>query len=737
MKYIHILIISLFFNSAMKAQSDTTLNKVINLKEVIYSTSKTQESKKNVAQEVLIFTKEEIQNSSQSTTADILSQSGKVYVQKSQQGGGSIVLRGFEASRILMVVDGVRMNNIIYRAGHLQNAITVDANMLERIELLNGPASNLYGTDALGGVVHFYTINPTLSNTNRFNLNTKALLRYNTANKGYTGHAAINVGFKKLAFLTSITASVYDDLLSGRNQNPFSNLPIGNRYQYVLSRAGYNNTDSLTTNANRYLQINSGYSQIDFMEKVLYKPNQTTNHILNIQYSNTTDIPRYDRLTDIGTTAPLKFAEWYYGPQKRFLVAYQLTKKCNANIADLMHVGLNYQALKESRHDRQFNKSFINNRIENVKVIGVNIDGEKKVNSHLFTLGFDAQYNTLVSTAYKYNWIVDTIGKVNTRYPDGKNRLLQAGIFFNHRYKFMDNLYLNDGFRIGYSSLHSTLVDTQLLVHLPYTTIDQKAPTYSGSISLVHTPDDWKYSATISTGFRSPNVDDLSKIFESAAGQLIVPNANLKPEKTINYELGITRTFSNKYVWENQVYYTDFIDALQLDKFSLNGKDSTFYEGVNTATYALQNKLRAYLFGVSTQFKAICSEHLSFFAGASYTYGRVKGVVDVPLDHVPPFMAYVRLKYNYKSVNVEWFTNFNGGKKVTDYSPSGEDNLQYASVNGSPAWFTQNIHMSYQLPKYVTIQCGVDNILDTQYRTFASGINAPGRNFFIALRSRL
>ena len=77
-----------------------------------------------------------------------------VKVQKTQFGGGSPVLRGMEANRILLVVDGVRMNNAIYRKGHLQNSITVSPSMLDKTEVLFGPSSVIYGSDALGGVIH-------------------------------------------------------------------------------------------------------------------------------------------------------------------------------------------------------------------------------------------------------------------------------------------------------------------------------------------------------------------------------------------------------------------------------------------------------------------------------------------------------------------------------------------------------------------------------------------------------
>ena len=157
---------------------------------------------------------------------------------------------------------------------------------------------------------------------------------------------------------------------------------------------------------------------------------------------------------------------------------------------------------------------------------------------------------------------------LDTRYPDGDNSMINVAVYASHTWKITDQLTLNDGIRVGYSFMHSTLVDTAIQFHLPYTIIDQKSPVYSGSIGLIHSPsDDLKLSIGISTGYRVPNVDDLSKIFASAPGAVIVPNGDLKPERTINYELGITKIFNKKTRLENFVFYTQFVDAIVTDKF--------------------------------------------------------------------------------------------------------------------------------------------------------------------------
>ena len=107
--------------------------------EVFVYANKFVEKKKNIAQKIEIISAKTIAKFNAQNTGDALINTGNVYVQKSQQGGSSPVVRGFEASRLLLVIDGVRMNNAIYRIGHLQNIITVDQNMLENIEVLYGP----------------------------------------------------------------------------------------------------------------------------------------------------------------------------------------------------------------------------------------------------------------------------------------------------------------------------------------------------------------------------------------------------------------------------------------------------------------------------------------------------------------------------------------------------------------------------------------------------------------------
>ena len=175
------------------------------LDEVFLSSSKAKESRKRIAEQIDVFSIKDIQRVSPQTSADMLGEIPGIKIQKSQFGGGSPILRGMEANRVLLVVDGVRMNNAIYRKGHLQNSITVSPNMLDRTEVIFGPSSVIYGSDALGGVIHYYTRKPSVSEKNMSDVS--LFSRYSSVNNEFTVNAGIELSLKKIGSYTSISHS--------------------------------------------------------------------------------------------------------------------------------------------------------------------------------------------------------------------------------------------------------------------------------------------------------------------------------------------------------------------------------------------------------------------------------------------------------------------------------------------------------------------------------------------------
>ncbi len=727
-KNIFYAVLLLPFLGFSQTAQDTTATE---LSEVVIS-NKVPKKYTQLPNQVEVITAKQIDFQNFQSTAEMLSNSGALFVQKSQQGGGSPVIRGFEASRVLLTVDGVRMNNLIFRAGHLQNVITVDENMLESVGVFYGPSSTLFGSDALGGSVAMTTKNAKFLDQTHNKFTGGINTRYSSVNEEKSVALHLNYATSNFASLTFFSFNDFGDLKMGKEKNHNGDY-FGERPNYVST---VNGVDQLNVNSDKYTQVGSAYKQYNFMQKFAYKTNSGYLHGLNVQYSTTSDINRYDRLTE-KTSSGLKFAEWYYGPQERLLAIYSLQKE-KAFLNSDLKVNVAYQNVKESRHNRRFNNYNLQHNEENVDMFSVSLDLDKKFTKGELFYGFESYYETLKSTGYANNINTGVVTNINTRYPNGDNNMMRNDFYVSYNEKMSEKTFWNVGARAGYTSLKSTIADNSVFA-LPFDEISQGNFTYSGTLGITHnTSKNFALKANVATGFRAPNIDDLAKVFESvpgsssALGTLIVPNEDLKPEKTITGDLGIVvQSDSKKIKLESTYFYTRLYDAIVTDDFTYNGQSIVNYNGFDAQVKANQNKGKAFVTGFSTNVSAYIVPDLLFSANFNYTLGRVvEEGSQRPLDHIAPYFGKVGLTYTYNKLNFEGYMLYNGKKDISDYSTSGEDNAQYAPANGMPAWETYNFKAGFQVLNGGTLFAGVENILDTQYRVFASGINAPGRNIY-------
>ncbi|MCB0532188.1 MAG: TonB-dependent receptor [Lewinellaceae bacterium] len=734
-KLLPCLVLCLMIQQSAAAQKntepDTTLE-AVPIRETVVAANRSSQSRTAVAQQVTVLRQAAIQQANAQTTADLMTNAAGIFVQKSQQGGGSPVLRGFEANRVLLVVDGIRMNNAIYRAGHLQNIITLDNAALDRVEVLFGPASTVYGSDALGGAICFFTKKPKLAQREGERLfSGSAFARYGTVNQELTAHTDVSIGWKKLAVFGSYTVSDFGDLRMGANTG--SREPFGERPFYV---GHINGRDTLLTNVDPLVQRKSAYRQQDVVAKILWQPNERITHTGNAQFSNSSNIPRYDRLTDPDGQG-LRNAEWYYGPQKRQFLAYHLNVE-GAGWFDRLGLGLSWQDIEESRNQRRFDRPDLQRREENVKVYGLETEAQKNWTHHSLRVGLDGQFNRVNSTAREENIETGVIVPLDTRYPNGGSTMYNLAAFATHNWQGENNTRwsFSEGIRVGFSGLSAKFTN-KTFFPFPFDDVTQNTPVWSASLGTVWRPvENWRLALNASSGFRVPNVDDLGKVFESQPGAVLVPNPDIKPEQSFNLDLNLTRHIAGRLHWENVLWVTALRDAIVTDFFQFNGEDSIVYDGTPSRVLASQNKDQARLWGFSSNLEADVSEKLAAYASLAYTYGRVvRSGPDQPLDHIPPFHGRAGLRFHSTRLNTECYMVFNSKKPIDQYSTSGEDNQRYAPADGMPGWYTVNLRVGYHFNTNLQLQAGIDNLLDRQYRYFASGINAPGRNFWVTLRA--
>ncbi len=707
------------------------------LLEEVLIVGRTGLAKEEIPYQVETISARDIKKSESQTSADVLAANGNVFVQKSQMGGGSPVLRGFEANKILLVIDGVRLNNAIYRSGHLQNAITIDPAILDRMELIYGAGSLNYGSDALGGVIHFKSKDPAFSEDNSLRLFSNYRIRHSTANGEQSIHYDLNVGKEKWASLTSLSFSSYDDLIAGKKRD--SRFPeFGKRSFYI---SNINGIDSIVSNSNPNKQIGTAYDQIDVFQKFKFQPSEKIQLTLNGQYSTSSNVPRYDRLTELTSSGDLKFAEWYYGPQRRLLISGQLKFENENFWFDKLLLIPAFQKVDEDRIDREYQSNVRTHNEEDVQVISVTLDLEKNINArNKFSYGADLQFNDVNSLGYEED-MTNGVRSFNvlSRYPSNKSNLNTFGIYGKYTWKSKDErLISNSGVRFQSSRINLSYNSSDPFAW-PQNFIDGLVSTNIAVVGSTgfnfNTNNKWQIHGLVATGFRSPNIDDLAKIRVKGL-EVSVPNLDLKPEKSFNLELGLAKKFKTKGHVQITGFWTKLKDAMIRETLPLPDGSTFIVDNQDTLiTFGNINAQNATIYGLSADAKYVFTPALNASASLNITNGKAKdndGSLR-PLSHIPPMFGRVEVNYLLNDLEFSLTMRYNAFKDITDFGDS-TDNPEQATPIGSLAWSTYNLYLRYPIVKGMEMSLGLENIFDLHYRSFASGVSAPGRNLILSLK---
>lgn len=708
------------------------IQKAEQLDEVIMSVSKWEQQKKDIPNKIVSIDAREIAFTNPQTAADLLQNSGKVFVQKSQLGGGSPMIRGFATNRLLLSIDGVRMNNAIFRGGNIQNVISIDPYAIKNTEVIFGPGSVIYGSDAIGGVMNFYTKQAAFSQNDSLAFSGNVNYRFASANTENTVHADFNFGKKKWAFLTGLTYNSFGDLKMGQN-GPDSYL----RNNYVIRSNGQ---DQLVTNENSEKQISTRYNQLNLLKKIVYKPNNTWNYDLGLHYSETSKYSRYDRLIRPDTEGTgLRSAEWYYGPQKWFMGNLQINKKGKGLFYDGLKITTAYQHFEESRNNRDFQEIIKNKTKEKVDAISLNIDFEnKRIGDLRLYYGGEYIFNKVGSFGSTENIETKSVSNAASRYPDGSTWQTLAG-YINTEYKAKPNFTLLSGLRYSHVWLNADFDTTFYPFPFDGANLDNGALT--GSIGLSWFPKaDLQVTWNGSTGFRSPNIDDIGKVFDSEPGSVVVPNPDLETEYAYSTEVGIRKNFADKVVIKGAAFYTYLVDALVRRDFEFNGQSQIIYNGELSDVQAIQNAAKAYVYGFEFGLEAFLSENISIVSNLTITKGieEEEDGTESPGRHVAPSFGDFHIQWKNQKLKADLFLNYNDEIAFGNLAPSEQSKAYIYATDAdgnpfAPSWYTLNLRSQYMISNAVKVTLTLENITDQRYRSYSSGLAAPGTNLILGL----
>ena len=662
-----------------------------------------------------------------------MSVSGQVYVQKSQQGGGSPMIRGFATNRLLYTVDGVRMNTAIFRGGNLQNVINLDPFSMENTEVLFGPGSVIYGSDAIGGVMSFKTLTPQLSLTDKPLVTGKAVTRYSSANKEKTGHFDVNIGWKKWASVTSFSSWDFSDLKQGSYGPDDYIKPIHVQRQ--------DSADVIITQEDPLTQSPSAYSQINMMQKIRFKPNEKWDFKYGFHYSETSPYGRYDRNNRM-KNGTLRYAEWNYGAQKWMMNNLTINHKGNSFMYDEMTLRIAQQSFEENRMDRSFNKDDRTVNQENVEAYSGNLDFTKSIGKkNTLFYGTEFIYDDVKSNGTVTDISTGITSPGASRYPIATWSSMAA--YINDEYRFTDKFTAIGGVRYNQFSIDANFTQNLPYYPLPFSSAKLDKKSITGSIGGVYRPSDkWVISTNFGTAFRSPNVDDVGKVFDSELGGVTVPNPNLEAEYAYNFDLGIAKKFGEFLKIDLTGYYTILENAMVKRDFQLDGQDSIIYDGGMSKVQAIQNAAVSNVFGVQAGLEIKLPAGFSISTNFNYQVGEeeLDDGTKSPSRHAAPAYGVARLNYKVNKLHLQFYANYMAERKHDDL-PFGEQKkveLYAKDANGktyAPEWYTFNIKAMYNLTDIFTVNVGIENLADMRYRPYSSGISAPGRNFILSLRA--
>jgi len=703
-----------------------------NMDEVVISATRWRQRSGDVPARISQISAKEVALYNPQTAADVLGATGEVFVQKSQQGGGSPMIRGFAANRLLYSIDGIRMNAAIFRAGNLQNVISLDPFAIENTEVYFGPSSIIYGSDAIGGVMSFQTLIPQLSTSKNVHTSGKSVSRFSSANEEITQHFNANVGGKKWASLTSLTYSKYGDLKMGK-KGPESYLK-----KFYVQRI--DQVDRMVENPNPLIQNPSGYSQINLMQKLRYSPNEKWDVQFGLHYAETSDYSRYDRLIETTNGLPTS-AVWQYGPQIWRMENLILSHKKGNFAYDQMTTRLAAQYFEESRIDRRFTHHRLRTNLEQVQAYSGNLDFEKHFQPYRLFYGAEYVLNLVTSTGTAVDVRSGAPIAVPDRYP--KSDWKSYAVYANMQYAASERFLAQAGLRVNAFNLNSDFTRHLSFFPFDFTTTSLRNAATTASLGVVFRPNETtKINANGSTGFRAPNVDDLGKLFDFGTGEVVVPNSRLNAEYAYNGELSFWKSFQDVVKLNITGFYTYLDQAMVRRPFTVNGHETIIFNGQPSKVYAIQNAAYGTVLGCSAALEIQLPSNLRLTSHYNYQFGKEEmdnGILSRS-RHAAPAFGISRLSFSHENLTMELNTAYSA--EVSYQNLNEEERLKpaiYATdKNGkpySPAWQVFNFKAMYQFHPNLAVTAGVENITDQRYRPYSSGLVAPGRNVIFSLRA--
>ncbi len=632
----------------------------------------------DVSSAVTLVTDDDAINRTLST--DLLGNQPGVFLQETTPGQGAVFIRGLKGSELLHLVDGMRINNAIFRNAPTQYAALVDARSIERVEIVRGAAASLYGSGAMGGVVNFLMQRPefdsdtrTVSTTAEFSMNSADLLK------------AASVGVE-----------------------------AGNRSLGVLSRFSWLRTGNRMTGAGQRV-ASSGFDSRAARIAVTMNPAEGRNWYFDMQALEQPETNRVDELVPGFDETEPGSEEFAFEPNARYF-AHVEHRATNALWGMDWDANLTWQRVVDDRRTRNFGSDDRRLEENSSDLFVIDFNASKLINDVSWLYGIEYTHDTVQSRRDVEDIGSGTITQTTSRFPDD-SRIEQIALYARAQLNAGDRHLLFAGLRFNEAQ-----ITTPRIGAVPASKLD--FDDVSGDIGWTfHVSDRLSVVANAGRGFRAPNIFDLGTLGERPGNRFNIPNGNLDAEHVTQLDVGLRGT-ANRYSYSLFLFSLDYEDRIQsiaTGEVTADGR---------TVTQS-QNLASADIHGIEIYANARVSRSLELDAMLNYVRGtsRVEGLDETPADRIPPANGRVRLVYTGTRWRNELGVAFAAEQDRLSPRDIGDPRI---NPDGTPGWAIANVRFAYEHDDGWTIDFGMDNIFDKRYRVHGSGIDARGRNLFVS-----
>ena len=662
---------------------------LIRLQEVTVTATRGERTGFEVPSAVTIIDRDEAERRAPTVLPDLLRGEEGIFVQQTTPGQAAPIIRGLIGSGILMLVDGMRLNAAFFRSAPNQYFALVDPYNVERIEVVRGAGSTLYGSDAMGGVINVITPVPRFATT-QWQLHGRALEQFSSADTSWVNRVSVEGGKTGVSITGGFTYQDHNDLRGGGD--------IG-------------------------IQRPSGYT-VYAGDGTIFLERGSHDLLLSVQYLQQPKTPRFDDLVPgFGQTQPSS-AVSFFEPNDRLFLHGRYRLRNPVPFVDRLEFNVAFQEINDDRRTRGFTSSREDRERNRDSLIDLTLQLTSQWRERMtFTYGGEIYLDEVRSSRTGRDINTGATSVLQGRFADGST-VNSFGFYVQDEIRLHSRLTAILGVRFSHFDVDIPKADRGEGAEAHLSTND-----LTGNVGLVyHLTPAVNLVTNFGRGFRVPNVFDLSTLGPRPGNRFNVPNPNLAPEEVFTVDAGV-KVKLPRFTGELFGFYTDFRDKIEdVPTGQVTPDGRIVVQGMNLNTVTL--------FGVEAGGRLRMLDNLETYGSLNFTWGEeeFRDGKTAPADRIPPVNGQVGVLYRpMPRFWVEPFMRFAAKQDRL----SDRDRLDpRINPNGTPGWVTANVRLGWDIDENFRARLAVENLFDQPYRDHGSGINAPGINAIVSLEAR-